>query len=353
MKFNFLIIFLLVFTFSSCSYQIQKPQYKQQDLKPERSIKLNPEKSIQELNIKTFPLEKVLFIDDSHYTSVTSKAIVSCGKLSINSCKEQAYTKALENAAKQGADIFIHSFSELDKGIITRDEIRTKMIAKVVEHTVIDQGMDGESGYFYKIKALVKRIKVPISNIIDSKPIIQKSPSNIRQQVPKQIISSKKPGLLGQYFNLPPFSDVPDIPTKPSYTKVVPTINFNWQHRIPAKNISPDYFYICWKGEILAKITGTHSFKVHFEHMGGMTWTEYHIATRVKINDNLIADSWYISEFVRDKDIGDHLFLEAGTWYPISVEVFDKEVSTANISLRWRPPGSSEYVVIPNEYFRH
>lgn len=81
---------------------------------------------------------------------------VSCGKLSINECKAMALEQAKRNAAEQGSAVLVDSVTEVKDFQLTEDVVKTRVRAFVLSHEVLDKGFVGDSGYYYKIKAVVK-----------------------------------------------------------------------------------------------------------------------------------------------------------------------------------------------------
>ena len=192
MKYGHLLIFIIIIGLNACSGQSVRIINNQSVIKKDN---LREKTNLQSLN-----KSKIIKQKNTQYTSVIAKGVASCGKLSIKKCKELAYTLALENAAKQGADIFIESFSEVENAVLIRDNITAKLIAKVVNHTVINQGMDGESGYFYEISALVERI------IKTNVPYTEEKDYHIDDKdnpIPEKNLSNKKNTNSSKFGNLP------------------------------------------------------------------------------------------------------------------------------------------------------
>ena len=81
---------------------------------------------------------------------------VSCGKATIAECKTMALEQAKRNAAEQGSAVLVDSMTEIQDFQLTEDVIKTRVRAMVMSHEILDKGFVGDSGYFYKIRAVVK-----------------------------------------------------------------------------------------------------------------------------------------------------------------------------------------------------
>jgi len=108
-------------------------------------------------------INKIISRNNSYYTSVIATGTASCGKLSLEDCKKHAYMLALENAAQQGAEIFMKSKTILINSEIVEDKVQAITTAKIIYHEILKKGMDGESGYSYTIYAYLERNVVPIA----------------------------------------------------------------------------------------------------------------------------------------------------------------------------------------------
>jgi len=150
-------------------------------------------------------INKIISRNNSYYTSVIATGTASCGKLSLDDCKKQAYMRALENAAQQGAEIFLKSDITLVNSKIVEDKVNAITTAKIIYHEIIKKGMDGESGYSYTIFAYLERAFVPVaqSNI---------SPIQYKKNHSKQIERIKD---INSDVN-----DIQDIPEIPNNEKL-------------------------------------------------------------------------------------------------------------------------------------
>ena len=87
---------------------------------------------------------------------VVVKGVASCGDMGFGKCKNAALEQAKRNAAEQGSAVIIDSLTEMDNFIIQSDQVRSRFKAIILNYEVIDQGLDGESGFFYNIRATIK-----------------------------------------------------------------------------------------------------------------------------------------------------------------------------------------------------
>ena len=161
-------------------------------------------------------------------------------------------------------------------------------------------------------------------------------------------------GLLGEYYNIPPFKngELPTIPNgAPTTTRIDETIQFDWYGN-PAQNISKDYFYIKWTGFIYAEITGTYVIYIKDGCYSGWGNPGPYAGYKVSINEKKISKWKFDPHSKRSTSRGKfELFLEAGKWYPVKIEIYDREGS-ASVALCWYTPGSNKLEPIPSTNLR-
>jgi TolB-like protein len=189
-------------------------------------------------------------------------------------------------------------------------------------------------------------VKKLVGDVLEGKPkpVMNKDPKATSS------IPSGQPGLKGEYYNLPPFSGSPTIPTgNPTFTRVDPTISFNWGYDSPAPKISADYFYIRWTGNIYIETTGSYVFCVGTYDRGfGRYFCRFtYSGVRLSVNNRSLIERWVESSEGNPVTI----FLQGNQWYPIQLEVFDQN-SEASCYLFWQPPGESEVSIVPSTVLR-
>jgi len=139
------------------------------------------------------------------------------------------------------------------------------------------------------------------------------------------------PGLLGEFWNVPPFDREPQPPAGvPTATRVDTRIDFAWRDDSPAPNVAADYFVARWSGEVHAPVSGTYQFLVN--HNDG---------ARLTVNGTAVVDWWRRGGgHARRGDV----YLEGDRWYPIELDMFDRD-NWAEVQLSWRRPGAGVEVV--------
>jgi YVTN family beta-propeller protein len=133
-------------------------------------------------------------------------------------------------------------------------------------------------------------------------------------------------GLTGNYFNKKDLSGA-------SVLTRVEAIDFDWQYESPHPSINVDNFSARWTGRILASTTGDYRFETVSDD-----------GIRVWVSNQLLIDNW--TGHSATTDTSAPMRLEAGQSYPIKVEYFDSQ-KKAVLRLRWKLPGSSSAIVIP------
>lgn len=189
-------------------------------------------------------------------------------------------------------------------------------------------------------------VKKLVGDILEGKP----KPVVNKDLKTTSSIPSGQPGLKGEYYNLPPFSGSPTVPTgSPTFTRVDPTISFEWGNDSPAPNISADYFYIHWSGKIYIETTGTHTFCI-----GGLKWNGCagtYCGVRLSVNNKSLIESWIEKSSELSSNYEGKIFMHGEQLYTIELEVFDRE-GDASCCLRWLPPGESEFSIVPSTVLR-
>ncbi|MDX8395035.1 MAG: right-handed parallel beta-helix repeat-containing protein [Mariprofundaceae bacterium] len=123
------------------------------------------------------PLKKL--VEKEKTTTASGEA--SCGQMSIKDCKNMALEEAKRNAVEKGSAILIDSTTEMKDFQISSDEIRSRVRAIILRYDVLDKGFVGDSGYFYKIRAVVKGQLIEDFNKPSSRPKQTSHPTNIQK----------------------------------------------------------------------------------------------------------------------------------------------------------------------------
>jgi beta-glucosidase len=71
--------------------------------------------------------------------------------------------------------------------------------------------------------------------------------------------SDGNPGLKGEYFDNANFSGTPRL------TRIDHTIDFDWDHIAPAKNLGADHYAVRWTGELVPPGVGDYTLAVHVD----------------------------------------------------------------------------------------
>jgi beta-glucosidase len=71
--------------------------------------------------------------------------------------------------------------------------------------------------------------------------------------------SDGNPGLKGEYFDNANFSGTPRL------TRIDHTIDFDWDHVAPAKNLGANYYAVRWTGELVPPGAGDYTLAVHVD----------------------------------------------------------------------------------------
>jgi beta-glucosidase len=155
----------------------------------------------------------------------------------------------------------------------------------------------------------------------------------------------RKGGLNAEYFNTSNFNGkayrpreltyphsgvmVGEIPaaSKPLFSRVDPTIDFNWWDGAPRGDMNDDNFGVRWSGFLLPPVSGTYQLGAV-----GLNAFEVYLDGKLLAEYNDIHQPSYVYGPVE---------LEAGKMYPIRVE-FHETINDASIRLVWRQPGGSE-----------
>ncbi|MCK4357736.1 MAG: LPP20 family lipoprotein [Candidatus Cloacimonetes bacterium] len=187
------------------------------------------------------------------------------------------------------------------------------------------------------------------------------------------IIPTSEHGLKGEYFNLSPWEDkegpekVPEF--NPTTVQIDSRIAFRWGERIPAPDVTADYFYVRWTGKIHTSVLGTYKFciggykeglwKGRNKQSWGWRWPgdddyvgkDTDIGFRLLFDGKIVLDEWvHDFNWEPEKTTGS-VFLDGDKWHDIKLEIFEK-TGYASCFLLWQPPGLSKFEIIPSSVLR-
>jgi GH43 family beta-xylosidase len=156
------------------------------------------------------------------------------------------------------------------------------------------------------------------------------SASQARQVIPAAQLYGSPEGLLGNYTDA--FGG--------SGTRVDPEIDFNWGSGRPHPSVAVDQVTVDWTGQVRADHSEEYTFAIQSDE-GARLW----------IGGELIIDDW--TAHTVHTTTGTKL-LEAGKWYDIRVEYFDK-TGQAAINFKWSSASQTDagqFEVVPESNLR-
>jgi len=139
-------------------------------------------------------------------------------------------------------------------------------------------------------------------------------------------------GLRGEYYDGTRFEIL-------RYTHVDPVVAFDWQDKSPLETLAPelqfpkDYFSVRWSGQVRSRYSETYTFRTRSDD-----------GVRLRVAGRTIIDNW--TDHPPTEDAG-QIRLEAGRWYPILLEYYEK-TGSATIELRWSS-ASQRSEIVPQE----
>ncbi|MBD1845315.1 DUF4347 domain-containing protein [Cyanobacteria bacterium FACHB-63] len=120
-------------------------------------------------------------------------------------------------------------------------------------------------------------------------------------------------GLRGEYFDNNNF-------TNPKFTRVDPTISFNWGKNSPATGMNKDTFSVRWTGQVQVAHTEEYTF-----------YTTADDGSKLWLNGQLVVDS---SNSRRGQEVSGKIRLNAGQRYDVKLEYFEN-TADASMALQW------------------
>lgn len=146
-------------------------------------------------------------------------------------------------------------------------------------------------------------------------------------------VSLNGDGLRGQYFEELNFGDPGG-----GFTRIDPTVNFNWSSAGPTHGgagVGTGEYSVRWTGSILPDVSGTYRFETVSDD-----------GVRLWVNGTQLINNW--TQHPPTTNSGE-ISLQQGIRYEIRLEYF-QHGGGAEIRLRWRKPGASSTVVIPQAH---
>ena len=156
------------------------------------------------------------------------------------------------------------------------------------------------------------------------------SASQPRQVVPATQLSASPEGLLGSYSDA--FGG--------SAVRVDPVVDFNWGISRPHPSVAVDQVSVGWTGQLRADHSEEYTFAIQSDE-GARLW----------IGGELVIDDW--TPHTVHVATGTKL-LEAGKWYDIRIEYFDK-TGQAEVDFQWSSAGQTgegQFEVVPASHLR-
>ena len=117
--------------------------------------------------------------------------------------------------------------------------------------------------------------------------------------------------------------------TGTTFTRVDPTVNFNWAKGSPAPGIDGDTFSVRWSGQVQPEFSETYTFR-----------TDTDDGVRLWVNGQLIINRWANNAGVSTGTI----VLTGGQKYSIVLEYYENQ-ARASASLSWSSPSRSLQIV--------
>ena len=133
-------------------------------------------------------------------------------------------------------------------------------------------------------------------------------------------------GLAGSYFNNISLTGTAALTR-------IEAIDFNWGSGSPDPAVNADNFSVRWTGTVAATTSGNHRFQTYSDD-----------GVRVWVNGTQVINNW--TDHSPTTNNSANVNLVAGERYTLKVEFYEKG-GGAVMSLRWRLPGTTSYVVIP------
>ncbi|UFH54249.1 OmpA family protein [Spirosoma sp. KNUC1025] len=132
-------------------------------------------------------------------------------------------------------------------------------------------------------------------------------------------------GLKGEYYVGTNFE-------RKVFTRIDPTIYFNWRGRNPAPGVPTSYYSIRWTGKLLAPVTGKYDFFAKVDD-----------GIRVWVGNKKVLDSWQLND---SRDFSGSVILKGGQYYDLRVDFFN-DLLEGEIQLYWQRPDKRQAIENP------
>lgn len=130
------------------------------------------------------------------------------------------------------------------------------------------------------------------------------------------MVAQAQPGLKGEYYVGTNFE-------RKVFTRIDPTISFNWLDRSPGPGLPHSYYSIRWTGKLLAPATGEYYFYAKVDD-----------GIRIWVGNQKVMDSWQLND---SKSFIGNIVLKAGQYYDLRVDFFN-DMLEGEIFLYWQRP---------------
>src|SRR5687767_4583978 len=130
-------------------------------------------------------------------------------------------------------------------------------------------------------------------------------------------------GLTGTYYDNMDF-------TGAQFTRVDPTINFNWGYGSPMSTIAPDTFSVRWNGQVIAQKTERYTFYIRSDD-----------GAKLVVNGNVLVDRLFPQSATEYSAFVD---LVAGQKYNIRLDYFER-AGGAQAQLSWSSPTTPKQII--------
>jgi len=146
-------------------------------------------------------------------------------------------------------------------------------------------------------------------------------------------------GLLGEYYNLPTFAGNPPNPFTgpPVFTRIDPTVDFNFGVGSPDGSVAVDYFTARWSGKLQPFYSQTYNFYASSDD-----------GSRVWVNGSLVVTNWFTQGPTERSGPG--IALTANQKYDIVMEFYE-QAGGALASLSWASPAQTKGIIPQSQLY--
>ncbi|HET6568015.1 MAG TPA: PA14 domain-containing protein, partial [Rhodothermales bacterium] len=131
------------------------------------------------------------------------------------------------------------------------------------------------------------------------------------------LVGNSPIGLRADYYNGPEFTGI-------SYTRIDPTIDFDWGEGGPIPGVQADNFSVRWTGQLKTDVSGVYTFYATADD-----------GVRLWVNSEQVIDRWIDQS---PTEYSGTIQLKAGQRYNVKMEYFEHG-GGAVAKLNWAPPG--------------